>query len=307
MLFQGIGHVLLNVRIFVWDLWLTLLNVLLPSLPKAKDDGEKGRWPEWAAPKEGDSRCACPALNAMANHGILPHDGKGVKFTDMAARVHETYNFAPTFAAFVARNGADTLKRDYSKDTFDLAELDLHNGIEHDASLLRQDAYFSPSQSTPHLPLVDALLASASGTAPDGSRALTAADLSAFSSKRRADSKRENPQFVLDKTHAVFGSAKCVSFPNASIADDDVGSSSTLLAIFGGHVPDLEVFLREERLPRAWQSVCRARKGLTFFAFNGTTLKVERGIDEAKYERERAEKEAAPETQGEKEVEQGVN
>lgn len=30
------------------------------------------------------------------------------------------------------------LKRSYSNDTFDLAELDLHNGIEHDASLFRE-------------------------------------------------------------------------------------------------------------------------------------------------------------------------
>lgn len=30
------------------------------------------------------------------------------------------------------------LKRNYSKDTFDLEELDGHNGIEHDASLFRE-------------------------------------------------------------------------------------------------------------------------------------------------------------------------
>jgi len=30
------------------------------------------------------------------------------------------------------------LNRNYGKDTFDLADLDLHNGIEHDASLTRK-------------------------------------------------------------------------------------------------------------------------------------------------------------------------
>lgn len=29
------------------------------------------------------------------------------------------------------------LGKDYAKDTFDLKDLDLHNGIEHDASLTR--------------------------------------------------------------------------------------------------------------------------------------------------------------------------
>jgi len=30
------------------------------------------------------------------------------------------------------------LKKSYDNDTFDLEELDLHNGIEHDASLFRE-------------------------------------------------------------------------------------------------------------------------------------------------------------------------
>lgn len=30
------------------------------------------------------------------------------------------------------------LNKDYSKDTFDLEEINLHNGIEHDASLTRE-------------------------------------------------------------------------------------------------------------------------------------------------------------------------
>jgi hypothetical protein len=33
---------------------------------------------------------------------------------------------------------ARMLKKSYSKDIFDLEELDLHNGIEHDASLFRE-------------------------------------------------------------------------------------------------------------------------------------------------------------------------
>jgi hypothetical protein len=30
------------------------------------------------------------------------------------------------------------LKKSFNNDTFDLEELDVHNGIEHDASLLRE-------------------------------------------------------------------------------------------------------------------------------------------------------------------------
>ncbi|KAF7305646.1 hypothetical protein HMN09_00818200 [Mycena chlorophos] len=277
MLFKGIGHFFLDLRIFIWDAWLTLLNVVLPRLPsraRGIDSEDGSLWPEYVPPKEGDSRCSCPALNALANHGILPHDGKNVKFTEITDKVHETFNFAVTFATYVSRNGADTLGKDYNKDTCNLSDLDKHNGIEHDASLLRQDAYFSKSQGQPHIPYIEELLALASSTDSNDKKVLTVADLSKFSSKRRADSRRENPQFQLDDTHKIFGSA----------------NSSTLLAIFGGKVDDLEIFLKEERIPERWESTARSRKGLTFIAFNPTTFKVEHGIDEKPYEKEEGKK-----------------
>jgi len=57
-----------------WDAYLTLLNLVSPSrkvghVTPAGHPGFGGKWPEYVAPKEGDSRCSCPALNAMANHG----------------------------------------------------------------------------------------------------------------------------------------------------------------------------------------------------------------------------------------------
>ncbi|KAG6836277.1 hypothetical protein H0H93_009549 [Arthromyces matolae] len=127
----------------VWDLSLTLLNLVTPNrkvgkVTPAGCSGEGGKWPEFIPPKEGDSRCSCPALNAMANHGILPRDGKNISFKEMGKRIHETYNFSPSFCFFVPSYAADMLKKKYASDTFDLAELDLHNGIEHDASLVRE-------------------------------------------------------------------------------------------------------------------------------------------------------------------------
>jgi hypothetical protein len=47
--------------------------------------------------------------------GILPHDGK---------------NIVPNYSAKM-------LHKSYSKDNFDLADLNLHGGIEHDGSLTR--------------------------------------------------------------------------------------------------------------------------------------------------------------------------
>ncbi|KAJ6500945.1 Chloroperoxidase [Mycena sanguinolenta] len=269
MLFSGANTFLHNVYIFSWDAGLWFVNLVTPNLkvgavvPK-RCPGEGGKWPPFVPPGEGDSRSACPALNAMANHGILPHDGRNIKFTEMTKTIRTTFNFAPTFCDFVPRFMAGLLKRDYKTGTCDLADISLHNGIEHDASLTRQDYQFDPDQGKPYLPYIDELLASATGKDKDGNLILTPEDLSRYSSKRRTEARATNPEFTLDNFHKMFGSA----------------NSSTLLTIFGGKIADLEPILTEERIPDGWESRILSRKGLTFLGFNSTVLKVERGIKE---------------------------
>ena len=56
----------------------------------------------------------------------------------MSTAIRNTYNFAPSFCYFVPKYMADLLTRDYNKDTIDLSDIDVHNGIEHDASLFRK-------------------------------------------------------------------------------------------------------------------------------------------------------------------------
>jgi hypothetical protein len=83
------------------DSGVALYNALTPNLPKGTVikpgcPGHGGQWPPFEAAKEGDSRSPCPALNAMANHGILPRDGKNIRYIDLSKKIHETYNFANT-------------------------------------------------------------------------------------------------------------------------------------------------------------------------------------------------------------------
>lgn len=59
-----------------------------------------------------------------------------------------------------------------------------------------------------------------------------------------------------------------------------LGSSSTMLKIFGGKTKDLRTFLLEERIPDGWQPSVRHPMGLTMAEFNQTALKVEFGITE---------------------------
>jgi hypothetical protein len=73
-MFSAIANTFVNITIFSWDVVLTLYNLVTPNLAKGKvvpagQPGAGGIWPEYIPPKDGDSRSACPALNAMANHG----------------------------------------------------------------------------------------------------------------------------------------------------------------------------------------------------------------------------------------------
>jgi hypothetical protein len=165
-------------------------------------------------------------LSALA--GILPHDGKNIKFSDITDTVRTTFNFSQSFATFVPVYAARVLNKDYNKDTLSLHELDIHNGIEHDASLTRSCCLFGwmggsllylcsfvgddtalvKDQSKPHLPYVMELLDSASGKDKEGNVILTPEDLSAYSAKRRVDAKETNPDFSLTLSQKVFGSAK---------------------------------------------------------------------------------------------------
>ncbi|KAI6015113.1 Chloroperoxidase [Pisolithus orientalis] len=256
--------------IFVWDIVLSFGNLVRFKRPVGKvtpegHPGYGGYWPEYRPPKEGDSRCCCPGLNTMANHGIIARSGRGIKFTDVNEKINLTYNFGPSFCSYTTHYAAFMLKRSHSKDTFDLEEIDLHNGIEHDASLTRLDTEFQPKQAEKHVPYIEELLSFATG---DNGSYLKIKDMSRILSKRRAESKANNPNYSQAFSHKLFGSA----------------NSASMLRIFGGRTDDLRTILLEERLPEGWESRVREPYGLTMLALNTrTTLPLEWGVDESKW------------------------
>ena len=172
-----------------------------------------------------NSSCTPTFRAPILSTGILPHDGRNIRFREVTETIR-AYNFAPSFCYFAANNIAGILDRDYNTDTFDLSDIDVHNGIEHDASLTRklpchhsailhelmvshssgEDSYFSQDQGKPAVPRIEKLLAS--GTGPNGD--LTPADLSRELGKARVESKRNNPQYSQQTRHKLFGSSKYV-------------------------------------------------------------------------------------------------
>lgn len=209
------GSVLIDLSIMLWDNTLFLLNMLSPKLPAGsvvpKDcPGHNLTWPAYEPPGPDDSRSACPMLNAMANHSILPHSGKNISFPQLNQTVRQTFNFAPSFCFFVPKFAAGYLNKNYWKDSFDLADLSKHadDAIEHDASLTRRDAALEPDQGKPDQELVEALLREASGKTADGTALLTKKDLSRALSRRRAEARRTNKEYSESFFHNMFGSAK---------------------------------------------------------------------------------------------------
>ena len=80
---------------------------------------------------------------ANSVQGIFPRDGRNISFKEATKQCREVYNFSATFSYYVPNQMANLLNKNYSKDTFDLADISLHNGIEHDGSLTRR--FFCPS------------------------------------------------------------------------------------------------------------------------------------------------------------------
>lgn len=66
-------------------------------------------------------------VNALANHGYLPHDGLNISMTDLVAAFNESVNLAPTATELV---GAKALLTSTTgdPDTFNLDDMDEHGG-----------------------------------------------------------------------------------------------------------------------------------------------------------------------------------
>ena len=125
--------------LLIVDLLFTLGNLLLPRKKHGQVSALQLQplWPAFQAPSKGESRSPCVALNSLANHGIIARSGRGIGFPELQKAVQTTFNTSPTFARLVTKYAADMLGRDFKKDTLDLNDLCVHNGIEADGSWTR--------------------------------------------------------------------------------------------------------------------------------------------------------------------------
>ncbi|RPD61709.1 Cloroperoxidase [Lentinus tigrinus ALCF2SS1-7] len=265
IVWSSLSSGVVTLGLYLWDIVLVLLNLITPDYKAGQvipegNPGHGGLWPKYSPPAEGDSRSPCPGLNAMANHGILPRNGKNIKFADLHTAIKNTYNISAPFSHFLPRGAAQLLDRDLAHDSFDLSDVSVHNMIEHDASFCRDEIYRDVTQANIASSVLEGMLSSATGA---GGR-LTASDMSRFLGKRRVQCRNDNPQFSLSLGQKFIGST----------------NAAFILKVFGGIVEDLRAFLLEERLPEGWEPRVRHRAGLTMTEINLTIGQVEFGVEE---------------------------
>lgn len=85
-------------------------------------------------------------INALANHHVLPHDGKGITKAMAVAALTTSINLDSEIANIFAAV-AVTANPDHSSHSFNLDQIDKHGLIEHDVSLSRNDIAFGDNHT----------------------------------------------------------------------------------------------------------------------------------------------------------------
>ncbi|TPX65667.1 hypothetical protein SpCBS45565_g05014 [Spizellomyces sp. 'palustris'] len=160
--------------------------------------------PAFHPPIAGDVRSPCPALNIIANHGLIARDGKNITPAQYIAGLKEI-GCDPALCGALAQaavNAVPTRKNAQGEIVFGLDDLRKHLGIEHDASLTRNDFNTSPTHDNYSFnrTLYDQLV---SLRDPQTQR-LDATSIARARKIRQKQSKDGNPAASLDgKQHAL--------------------------------------------------------------------------------------------------------
>lgn len=179
-------------------------------------------------------RSPCPVLNTLANHGFLPRDGKNVTAAVLSNGLVQALNLDRKLADLFAK----PLTRKYGDQVFTLADLAPHNFLEHDASLVHNDAFFGSDPAFINQTLVGSLIARAVGTPP----VLTRTGMARYRRDRELESRQTNPQFSLSTLHSVIGSGE------AGIVLMILGDPDTMTIT----VERARSFLQLEKFPEAF-------------------------------------------------------
>lgn len=188
------------------------------------------------APAPGDSRGPCPALNVVANHGYMNRNGQNLTIADITNALSSGLNVDPlmggsqAFSAITSLGHVDPVS---GQSVLDLANLDKHNALEHDASLTRLDAANGDAIN------VNANLVSTLLSFSTDNQTLTVDQMAAYRNQRDLQSQAADPSYSAS-IMATFQKYHEASQLLTVMTDASTGAART---------DWMKVWLGEERLP----------------------------------------------------------
>ena len=233
---------------------------------------------EYQPPTSTDLRSPCPIVNAFANHGLIPRDGRNVHpqdldtamqdlglslpirktliwgafferqdqlpatfkdyLTNPFAYLHWHFGIRPPGQNDSSSSSSAQQKQQHPTPCIHLDQLSRHGAIEHDVSMTRRDFAQQAAGADNHSPQPD-LIAQLLNSSTDGSY-LTTADFASLRRQRLEQQRRDNPDL-------------CFPWILHFVA---AGQIAAVQRVFGqgergGRVPVgyAEAIFREERLP----------------------------------------------------------
>jgi hypothetical protein len=208
------------------------------TLHSQKQEGEGEKSHEYIRPKNvsgfpnnsaPNHRGPCPALNTLANHGYLPRDGKGITPQVVKEAIIQVFNIDKSFAKKLT---------EILPSNFTLADLSVHNLLEHDASLVHDDQAFGNDPSFVNITLANQLF----GLSKDD-EVITKTRLAHFRRAREKESKASNGNYTFGlKQQAIsYGEAALVLI---GMGDYDKTSIT---------IENARSFLVDEKIPTNWK------------------------------------------------------
>ncbi|KAK1233476.1 hypothetical protein PQX77_003372 [Marasmius sp. AFHP31] len=186
----------------------------------------------WQAPGPNDLRSPCPGLNTLANHGLLPRDGRNITVANIVDAGLKGYNIRSDILIRASKVG---FMSSWEPDVMSLKDIQLHGNIEHDASISREDFALGD-----HIHFNETLFSVMLESNP-GSDVYNATSAGFVQHARLADSLARNPN-VTNTNLQFFARSTESAFYLGLLGD-----------IIKGEAPKefVHVFFREERLPIA--------------------------------------------------------
>ncbi|KAK1491857.1 hypothetical protein CTAM01_10180 [Colletotrichum tamarilloi] len=186
---------------------------------------------EWTPAGPDDFRGPCPMMNTLANHGFISHDGKNLTKDVVVKGLQDGLNFGTDLGTLMF-NMALIANPEPNATFFTLDQLNVHNVLEHDASLSRTDAAFGNNHVF-------------NQSIFDESRAywtkdtLDAQQLANSKLARQVTSRAFNPNYTFTATVENFSLGE-VAAPIIVFGDMTAGTVNKTL---------VEYFFQNERLP----------------------------------------------------------